>query len=120
VTPEKWLEKLTTEHQKRRKRLEMFDAYYRGEQPLAFATREFLEAFGGLFGAFADNWCETVVNAVNEYGAASVMRIHNVEILNHGTGMSIDDIMIDETMTFTCTNIVPWQPKQYIAPHLTA
>src|SRR3990167_1274433 len=57
-----------------------------------------------------------VVNAVNEYGAASVMRIHNVEIMNSGSGMSIDDIMIDETMTYTATNIVLWKPYKFIDP----
>lgn len=57
-----------------------------------------------------------VLNAINEYGAAMVMRLHNCEILNNGSGISIDDIMIDETMTFTCTNIVPWQTKPNIDP----
>ena len=57
-----------------------------------------------------------VINGVNEYGAAAVMRIHNVEILNSGSGISIDDIMIDQTMTFTCTNIVPWRPLPYLDP----
>lgn len=57
-----------------------------------------------------------VLNAANEYGAGMVMRIHNVEILNNGSGISIDDIMIDETMTFTCTNITPWQTFQFIEP----
>ncbi|MEK9644212.1 MAG: phage portal protein [Alphaproteobacteria bacterium] len=66
MKPEDWLEKLTSAQESRRARLEQFDAYYRGDHPLAFATREFLEAFGGLFGAFSDNWCETVVNAVKE------------------------------------------------------
>lgn len=40
--------------------------YYDGNQKLAFASEKFLEAFGGLFGAFADNWCATVVDAVEE------------------------------------------------------
>ena len=33
---------------------------------LAFASEKFLEAFGGLFHAFADNWCGVVVDAVEE------------------------------------------------------
>jgi len=55
-----------------------------------------------------------VLNAVNEYGASITMGLYNVEILNNGSGMSIDDIMIDETMTFTCTNLSPWQPQPEI------
>lgn len=50
-----------------------------------------------------------VLNAVNEYGYAMVMTIHNVEILNHGSGISIDDPMIDESMTWVATNITPWE-----------
>ena len=66
MTPEDWLERLTKAQNSRLDKLQQCDAYYCGDHPLAFATREFLEAFGGLFGAFADNWCETVVNAVKE------------------------------------------------------
>ena len=41
----------------------MLEAYYDGEHPLQFATAKFREAFGNLFSAFADNWCEIVVDA---------------------------------------------------------
>lgn len=57
-----------------------------------------------------------VLNAANEYGHAMVKTIHNVEILNSGTGISVDDVMLDESMTFVCTNVTPWRPKQYIDP----
>src|SRR4051794_32064989 len=40
-----------------------YEAYYDGEHPLSFATSKFKEAFGNLFAAFADNWCEIVVDA---------------------------------------------------------
>lgn len=40
--------------------------YYDGVHNLAFASEKFLEAFGGLFRAFADNWCGVVVDAVEE------------------------------------------------------
>lgn len=40
--------------------------YYDGAHNLAFASEKFLEAFGGLFGAFADNWCGVVTGAVEE------------------------------------------------------
>ena len=79
MTPEDWLEKLTAAQASRKDSLEQFDAYYRGDHPLAFATREFLEAFGGLFGAFSDNWCETVVNAVEERLCVTGFRFGNTQ-----------------------------------------
>lgn len=42
------------------------DEYYRGDHPLAFASAKFQAAFGGLFGEFADNWCDLVVDATEE------------------------------------------------------
>ena len=59
---------------------------------------------------------EIVVNAINEYGSSTTLKIYNVELLNNGTGMSIDDIMLDETMTFTCTHIVPWKENNFLDP----
>lgn len=50
----------------RRPRLQEWDDYYVGEHPLAFASQRFLDAFGGLFEEFADNWCELVVDGVEE------------------------------------------------------
>lgn len=46
--------------------LEVLDRYYRGAHPLAFASERFRDAFGGLFGAFADNWMPLVVDAVRQ------------------------------------------------------
>ena len=51
---------------------------------------------------------EVVVTAANEYGASAVMKIHGVEILNAGSGMSIDDITTDEACTFVARAITPW------------
>lgn len=42
------------------------DDYYEGKHPLAFATSRFRSTFGGLFGAFSDNWCPIVVDASAE------------------------------------------------------
>lgn len=47
--------------------------------------------------------------AVNEYGKAASMRIYGVEILNEGSGFSIDDIVIENQMTYVCRAILPWQ-----------
>lgn len=60
------LERLDKELRDRQDDLERFDAYYRGDHPLAFASEKFTNAFGGLFEEFADNWCDLVVDAVEE------------------------------------------------------
>lgn len=46
--------------------LDKLDDYYRGKHALAFASKRFKEAFGGLFAAFADNWVPLVVDAVRQ------------------------------------------------------
>lgn len=40
--------------------------YYRGEQPLSFATDEWRKANAARYAGFSDNWCGTVVNAEAE------------------------------------------------------
>ena len=55
---------------------------------------------------------EVVINAENEYGAFATMKIHNVEILNCGSGMSIDDISTDEACTFIATGVTPWNASK--------
>jgi hypothetical protein len=66
LTPTWWVKRLDKARRERNKRLKTYDKYYRGDHPLLFATEKFLEAFGGLFGEFADNWCDLVVDAVEE------------------------------------------------------
>ena len=43
-----------------------WDDYYRGVQPLAFASERFREAFGGRFRAFSSNFCALVVDGTRE------------------------------------------------------
>jgi hypothetical protein len=43
-----------------------FDSYYHGDQPLAFASAKFAEAFGPFFKAFAVNICGVVVDSLVE------------------------------------------------------
>lgn len=62
-TPAEWLQKLEEELEKRRPRIQRYEDYYDGKHRLAFATSKFREAFGNLFSAFADNWCDLVVDA---------------------------------------------------------
>jgi len=46
--------------------------------------------------------------ANNEYGASAKMAIFGVEILNEGSGFSIDDIVIEQQMTYVCRTLHPW------------
>ena len=56
--------------------------YHDGKHRLAFTSQKFREAFGGMFSAFADNWCQLVVDAVEE-------RL-NVEGFRYGTDPNAD------------------------------
>lgn len=42
------------------------EKYYRGEQPLSFATEEWQKANSARYAGFSDNWCGTIVNAEAE------------------------------------------------------
>lgn len=52
---------------------------------------------------------DAAIVAVNEYGDAATMRIYGIEILNEGSGFSIDDIVIENQMTYVARTILPWQ-----------
>lgn len=52
---------------------------------------------------------DVTIIAANEYGSASAMRIYGCEILNEGSGFSIDDIVIENQMTYVCRVIAPWK-----------
>lgn len=54
---------------------------------------------------------DVVLTAANEYGQVARMNINAVEILNEGSGMSIDDIVTEQQMTFVAREIVPWEPR---------
>jgi hypothetical protein len=53
---------------------------------------------------------DACVLAQNEYGNSAQMRIFGIEILNEGSGFSIDDIVIENQMTYVARTILPWQP----------
>lgn len=53
---------------------------------------------------------DAVIIAANEYGNAATMRIYGIEILNEGSGFSVDDMMIENQMTYVCRTILPWRP----------
>jgi hypothetical protein len=44
----------------------------------------------------------------NEYGAAMAMRIYGIEILNEGSGVSIDDAVTEMQATFVARYVQPW------------
>lgn len=55
---------------------------------------------------------DVVLTAANEYGQVAQMNLRGVEILNEGSGMSIDDIVTEQQMTFVAREINPWQASQ--------
>jgi len=54
------------------------------------------------------------ITAANEYGHVTSMHILGVEIMNTGSGMSVDDITVDESCTFVCTDVIPWGNQKFI------
>ena len=54
---------------------------------------------------------DITLTAANEYGQAASMRIYGNEILNEGSGMSVDDIVNESQMTFVARHVTPWVPK---------
>ena len=65
-SPDEWREYLELKLEGRKESIEKYEAYYVGEHAMQFATSKFKEAFGNLFGAFADNWCPIVVDSAVE------------------------------------------------------
>lgn len=65
-TPEWWLRQLHGQLVNRRPLLRTLGNYYDGRHNLAFESQRFRETFGGLFRAFADNWCAVTADAVEE------------------------------------------------------
>jgi len=59
---------------------------------------------------------DIVILAANEYGHIARMEIRGVEVLNAGSGMSIDDITTDQSCTFVARSIVPWFGQKYVDP----
>lgn len=46
--------------------------------------------------------------AANEYGAQSEMKIIGVELMSEGSGVSIDDLVIEKQHSFIARNVTPW------------
>jgi len=52
------------------------------------------------------------LTSMNEYGNISAMHILGVELINEGSGVSIDDIVTETQMTFVARGVIGWQPIQ--------
>lgn len=46
--------------------------------------------------------------AANEYGHLAVMKVFGVELLNEGSGISVDDIQVEQQHTYVARTIIPW------------
>jgi hypothetical protein len=53
------------------------------------------------------------LTSMNEYGNISAMHILGVELINEGSGVSIDDIVTETQMTFVARAILGWRPISY-------
>ena len=53
---------------------------------------------------------DVTLSSANEYGKGAVMRIIGLEVLNEGSGMSIDDTSNEIQMTYLARLILPWTP----------
>ena len=51
------------------------------------------------------------LTSMNEYGSISSMHILGVELINEGSGVSIDDIVTETQMTFVARAILGWRPN---------
>ena len=65
-SPEWWLSKLGPRLSSRWNQIKTYEDYYEGRQPLAFATTRYREEFSRMLRDLSDNWCELVVDAVEE------------------------------------------------------
>lgn len=53
---------------------------------------------------------DVTLSSANEMGKGSVMRVIGLEILNEGSGMSIDDTSNEIQMTYLARLLLPWVP----------
>jgi hypothetical protein len=69
------LQRLSEELRRRRPFVERRLRYYRGLQPLTFASDEFTRYFGGRYVDFCDNWCVPVIQTPAERMDVLGMRV---------------------------------------------
>jgi len=59
---------------------------------------------------------DVVLTALTELGIAARMSINQIDILNTGSGVSIDDITTDENFTYVATALTPWRALEATPP----
>jgi hypothetical protein len=81
---------------------------HRGITPASEQTTE-VQSF---FPYYADQIppFNVTITFANEYGQAAKRSVYGLEIINEGTGASMDDIMLEETMTFVARDVGPMVP----------
>jgi hypothetical protein len=65
-TPVDWRELLLARLAVQAQDALVYEAFYDGDHPMQYETSKYREAFGALFHAFADNWCQLIVDAAVE------------------------------------------------------
>jgi hypothetical protein len=83
MTPAAWLGLLEARLSARWARMRVYEDYFEGRHPMAFATSQYREAFGSLLATMSDNWCRIVVTS-------SARRLH-VQGFRFGASESADD-----------------------------
>ena len=53
---------------------------------------------------------DVTITFANEYGQAAVRAIYGIELINEGSGASMDDIQIEESMTYVAREVGPMIP----------
>lgn len=78
---------------------------HRGITPVQYQTRDIAKAFP----YYADQIppFDVTITFANEYGQAAMRSIYGVELLNEGSGASMDDVVIEETMTYVARDVGP-------------
>jgi hypothetical protein len=56
--------------------------------------------------------------AANEYGSLALMKIFGAEMMNEGCGVSIDDIVTEQQISYVARSILPWASAGYNDPNL--
>ena len=79
-----WLARLGKRLDDRRDRMERYEAYYAGRQPLAFVSDTFRAAFGDRFRTFSANFMSLVVNTHRQR-----LKVQGIRIGDHDAG-SVD------------------------------
>ncbi|HDJ51448.1 MAG TPA: hypothetical protein ENF25_04535 [Thermoprotei archaeon] len=57
---------------------------------------------------------DITVTGRNELGQAMSLAIYGVEFLNHGQGISTEDLTIEDQYTWVASNMVDWVPAQSV------